>query len=80
MKIILIEVRRLTIEISVTDFAGTTSWCKRFMNRNGLCMHTKTTIAQKLPRLYEECNALSENNCENDFSGSDDDFLGFYDE
>jgi hypothetical protein len=23
---------------------------------------------------------LSENNCEDDFNGSDDDFLGFYDE
>jgi hypothetical protein len=25
-------------------------------------------------------DALSENNCENDFSGSDDDFQGSYDE
>jgi hypothetical protein len=25
-------------------------------------------------------DALSENNCEDDFSDSDDDFLGFYDE
>jgi len=39
--------------MSVTDFAGTTSWCERFMRRNGLCMHTKATIAQKLPREYE---------------------------
>ena len=53
MKMILIEARRLAIEISITDFAGTTSWCKRFMRRNGLCMHTKTTIAQKLPHEYE---------------------------
>ena len=29
---------------------------------------------------YEESDASSENNHENDFSGSDDDFLGFYDE
>ena len=35
--------------MSITDFAGTTSWCER----NGLCMHTKTTVAQKLPREYE---------------------------
>ena len=28
--------------------------------------------------LYEEIDASSENNHENDFSGSDDDFLGFY--
>jgi len=28
--------------------------------------------------LYKESEASSENNHENDFSGSDDDFLGFY--
>ena len=52
-KMILIEARRLAIEMSVTDFAGTTSWCERFMRRNGLYMRTKTTVAQKLPREYE---------------------------
>jgi len=46
MKMILIEARRLTIEMSITDFAGTTLWCERFMRRNDLCMHTKTTIVQ----------------------------------
>ena len=30
--------------------------------------------------LYEESDASSENNHEDDFSGSDDFFLGFYDE
>ena len=50
---ILIEVRRLAIKMSITDFAGTTSWCERFMRRNGLCMHTKTTTPQKLPREYK---------------------------
>jgi len=30
--------------------------------------------------LYEESDASSENNHEDDFCGSDDDFLGFYDE
>ena len=39
--------------MSITDFAGTTSWCERFMRRNGLCMRIKTTIAQKLPHEYE---------------------------
>jgi len=47
IKMILIEARRLAIEMSNIDFAGTTSWCKRFMRRNTLHMHTKTTIAQK---------------------------------
>jgi len=50
---ILIEARRLAIEMSITDFAGTASWCERFMRQNDLCMHTKTTIAQKLPHEYE---------------------------
>jgi len=49
---ILISVRRLTIEMSVTDFAGTILWCEIFMRRNGLCMHTKT-IVQNLPHEYE---------------------------
>jgi len=53
MKMILIGARRLAIEMSITDFAGTTSWCKRFMRRHGLCMRTETTIAQKLPHEYE---------------------------
>jgi hypothetical protein len=53
MKMVLIEARRLATEISITDFAGTTLWCERFMRRNGLCMRTKTTIAQKLSREYE---------------------------
>ena len=30
--------------------------------------------------LYVESDAWSENNHEDDFRGSDDDFLGFYDE
>jgi len=50
---ILIEARRLAIEMSVTDFVGTTSWWERFMRRNGLCMLTKATIGQKLPREYK---------------------------
>jgi len=48
MEIILIETRRIATEKPITDFAGTTSWCERFMRRNVLCMRTKTTIAQKL--------------------------------
>jgi len=48
-----IEARRLAIEISIIDFAGTNLWCERFMRRNGLCMRTKTKMAQKLLREYE---------------------------
>jgi hypothetical protein len=41
-KMILIEARRLAIEMYISGFAATTSWCERFIRRNGLCMHTKT--------------------------------------
>jgi hypothetical protein len=50
---ILIEMRRLPIVMSIADFVGTTSRCERFMRINGLCICTKNTIAQKLPREYE---------------------------
>ena len=53
MKMILIEARRLAIEMSITEFAGTTAWCERFMRRNGQCVRTETTIEQKLPSEYE---------------------------
>jgi hypothetical protein len=52
-KIILIETRRLAIELPINDFAGTTPWCKKIMRNNGLCMRTKTTIAQQLSRENE---------------------------
>ena len=52
-KMISIEARRLTIEMSITDFVGTTSWFEKVMRRNCLCVRTKTTIAQKLPSEYE---------------------------
>jgi len=50
---VLIETRRLSNEMSITNFAGTTSRCGRFMRRNGLCMRTKTTTGQTVPREYE---------------------------
>jgi len=50
---ILIETRRLAIEMSITDFAGTALWCERFMRRNGLYMRTKPAVVQKLPCGYE---------------------------
>jgi len=50
---ILIEARKRATEMSITDFAGITSWCKRFMRRNGLHMCTKTTIVEKLPCEYK---------------------------
>ena len=54
MKMILIEARRLAIEMSITDFAGTTMWCKRIMRRNGLCLRTKTATAKNCPVSMKE--------------------------
>ena len=54
MKLIVIEARRVAIEMSITDFAVTTSWCERFMRGNGLCMNTKTTIVQSCPVSTKE--------------------------
>jgi hypothetical protein len=45
-----------------------TELCMRYVGLK--LINTRTSIS----------DALSENNCEDDFSGSDDDFLGFYDE
>jgi hypothetical protein len=53
MELILIEARRLAIGMSITDFAGTTSWCESFMRRNDLCICTKITVAQTLLGEYE---------------------------
>jgi hypothetical protein len=35
-KMILIEVRRLATEMTITDFAGTTSWCERFLTKKSV--------------------------------------------
>ncbi|KAG8225841.1 hypothetical protein J437_LFUL004770 [Ladona fulva] len=47
------KTRKLAVDMSIADFSGITSWCERFMKRNGLCMRSRTTIAQKLPPEYE---------------------------
>jgi hypothetical protein len=52
-KMILNEAKRLDIEMSITDFVGTTSWCENFMRINGLCVRTKTAVAQLVSREYE---------------------------
>ena len=44
------------------------------------CGISKTLDGSEDDILYEESDALSENNHEDDFSGRDDDVLGFYDE
>jgi hypothetical protein len=58
---------KLVIFLSQTE-----STPKHFFRKKALSklIHTHTSIS----------DASSENNCEDDFSGSDDDFLGFYDE
>jgi hypothetical protein len=72
VKIILIEARSLTNELSIADFAGATSWFERFMRRNGLCVLTENAVARILPDLYEKDDASSEKNRADDFNGNDD--------
>jgi hypothetical protein len=60
------------VSTNIADFAGTTSWCKRFMGRNGLCVRTKTTVVQKLPHLYDERDESCKNYLAEYFSESDD--------
>jgi len=60
------------------------SW-QRVKSEIFLSLFKKYGISNALDRseddiLDEESDASSENNHEDDFSGSDDDFLGFYDE
>jgi hypothetical protein len=53
MKMIIFEARRWVVTQSVTAFAGKTSWCYRFIKRNGLSMSNCTRVAQKMPTQYE---------------------------
>ena len=60
------------------------SW-QRVKSENIVKFLKKCGISNALDRseddiLYEESDTSSENNHEDDISGSDDDFLGFYDE
>ena len=35
-------------------FKASLSWCYRFLKRENLSIHRRTTVAQKLPEDYEE--------------------------
>lgn len=49
------EDKRKGIETEETgDFTGASHWCFKFMKRNHLSMRTKTKLAQKMPKDYEE--------------------------
>jgi hypothetical protein len=52
-KMIIFETRRWAVAHGITDFAGTASWCCRFLKRHGLSMHTRTTIVQVMSAEYE---------------------------
>lgn len=41
-------------DIAAGEFKASNHWCQRFMKRNGLSLRQKTTLAQRLPRDYEE--------------------------
>ena len=52
-------------------------YCKVFFKKCGI---SNALDGSEDDILHEESDALSENNHEDDFSGSDGDFLVFYDE
>jgi hypothetical protein len=52
-KMIIFETRKWTVASGITDFAGTASWCYRFLKRHGLSMHTRTRIVQVMSAEYE---------------------------
>jgi hypothetical protein len=59
---ILIEAISLAIEMSITDFAGKTSWCERFMKRNDLCVLNETNGCNNVENIYfflELCQHVS---------------------
>ena len=51
-------------------------YCKAFKKKCGI---SNARDGSEDDILYEESDASSENNHKDNFSGSDDDFLGFYD-
>jgi len=52
-------------------------YCKVFKKKCGI---SNALDGSEDDTLYEESDTSSENNHEDDFSGSDNNFLGFYDE
>lgn len=53
-KMIIIQAVKISKELQIQDFKGTTSWCQRFMKRHELQMRKRTRIAQRMPDDYEE--------------------------
>ena len=41
-----LKAKDLAKEFNATDFTGGPSWCNRFMRRNQLSVHTRTTVGQ----------------------------------
>ena len=48
-KMISIEARRLATEMSITDFAGTTSWCERFKKKMACACTLKLQYRKTAP-------------------------------
>ena len=48
-----LNIRSVTLLLA-GEFKASNHWCQRFMKRNGLLLRQKTTLAQSLPRDYEE--------------------------
>jgi len=48
------KAKELAKQMNVAEFVGGPSWCSRFMRRNHLSAHARTTVGQKLPDDWEE--------------------------
>ena len=49
-----LKAKELAKQTNVADFVGGPSWCSRFMRRNRLSVHSRTTVGHKLPENWEE--------------------------
>ena len=49
-----LKAKELAKQMNVAEFVGGPSWCSRFMRRNRLSVHSRTTVGQKLPENWEE--------------------------
>jgi hypothetical protein len=50
---ILLKARRLAEENKIENFKAYPSWAFRFMRRNKLCIHSTSSVWQKLPDDWE---------------------------
>jgi hypothetical protein len=48
------QAQKLVDDCNIEDFKSAVTWCYCFMTCNGLYVHTKTELTQKMALEYEE--------------------------